>query len=73
MPTIKVRAAKEKGLKTVYDVLWSREIERVPHFGNWLPYTMPPGLPSATMLEEATHDGKHTRTTRHLPPGLKGP
>ena len=51
--------------KTVYGVLWSREIERVPHFGNWLPYTLSLGLPSATVLEEVKHGDELTRTTRH--------
>ena len=51
--------------KTVYGMLWSREIERVPHFGNWLPYKMSLGLPLATVLEEVEHGVELTRTTRH--------
>ena len=74
-PCLLSRSAQQrrKTSKTVYDVLWNREIERVPHFENWLPYTMSPGLPSATVLEEAKRDDKPTRTTDTDPRDGEGP
>ena len=65
MPAIKVRAIKENDLETVYGALWSREIERVLQFGNWLPYTMSLGLHLATVLAEVKHGVALMRTTRH--------
>ena len=68
MPAIKVRAANENGLEDrIRRAPEQRDRERVPHFGNWLTYTLSLGLPSVTVLKGA----KHGEDNQTLTPGVE--